>query len=197
MMQRLLTMSGAHLDTATWAWLDTHLQEDKLQSADNRIAAMLKGGATRYGWFVFCLSDNEAADQLPGDLRVVLAHARQRGADFVLLERDLIALDDLPILQPAVDASTDDDGTRPCPALVMTRRPRQEKDGLALKRAEQVEETIRRAGSIGELERLAGIGQDHEARYAFWHDYSHLPAAGMLDAGVDELKRRIRIQGAR
>jgi len=196
-MERLLTMSGAHLDTATWAWLDTHLQEDKLQSPDNRIAAMLKGGATRYGWFVFCPSDDEAADQLPGDLRAVLAHADERGADFVLLERDLITLDELPILQPTVDASTDDDGTRSCPAPAVTRRRRLKKDGLALKRAEQVENTIRRAGSIGELERLAGVGQDHEARYAFWHDYSHLPAARMLDAGTDELKRRIRIQGAR
>ena len=197
MMERFLTMSGAHLDTATWAWLDTHLQEDKLQSANNRIAAMLKGGATRYGWFVFCPSDDEAADQLPGDLRAVLAHARERGADFVVLERDLIPLDDLPILQPTFGASTDDDGTQPCSASAMMRRARQKKDGLAVERAEQVEETIRRAGSIGELERLAGVGQDHKARYAFWHDYSHLPAARMLDAGTDELKRRIRIQGAR
>lgn len=62
-------------------------------------------------------------------------------------------------------------------------------------KAEQVEESIRRSSSIGELERLAGVEQHHDARYAFWHDYSHLPGAASLNAGVAELKRRIRLQG--
>ena len=61
--------------------------------------------------------------------------------------------------------------------------------------ADQVEAAIRRSGSIGELERLAGVEQHHDARYAFWHAYSHLPGAASLDAGVAELKRRIRLQG--
>ena len=55
-----------------------------------------------------------------------------------------------------------------------------------------VEEAIRRAGSIGELERLAGVGQTHAERHEFWKDYSRLPGEQALDAGVAELKRRIR-----
>ena len=66
---------------------------------------------------------------------------------------------------------------------------------LTEQKAEQVEEAIRRSSSIGELERLAGVEQHHHARYAFWHGFSHLPGAASLDAGVAELKRRIRLQG--
>lgn len=57
-----------------------------------------------------------------------------------------------------------------------------------------VEAAIRRAGSIGALERLAGVGRSDAERYAFWKQYSLLPAGQTLDAGVAELKRRIRAQ---
>jgi len=48
---------------------------------------------------------------------------------------------------------------------------------------DQTEEAIRRAGSIGGLERLA-----------FWQPFCKLPGAQGLDAGVAELKRIIRTQ---
>jgi hypothetical protein len=57
---------------------------------------------------------------------------------------------------------------------------------------EQTEDAIRRAGSIGALERLAGIGTTPEARMAFWEPFCKLPGAESLDAGVAELKRIIR-----
>ncbi len=59
---------------------------------------------------------------------------------------------------------------------------------------EQAEEAIRRAGSIGALERIAGIGTSLEARTSFWEPFCKLPAAQSLDAGVAELKRIIRDQ---
>ena len=62
---------------------------------------------------------------------------------------------------------------------------------------DQVEDAIRTTGSIGGLERLAGIGPTIDERYAFWKDYSHLPANLSLDIGVAELKRRIRAKAAR
>jgi hypothetical protein len=40
--------------------------------------------------------------------------------------------------------------------------------------------------TIGDLERLAGIGPDHEARFAFWQPFAGL-GTGALDAGVAEL----------
>ena len=55
------------------------------------------------------------------------------------------------------------------------------------------ETAIRHAGGIGDLERLAGIPSDREAREAFWLSFMHLPAATALDAGVVELKHRIRV----
>ena len=57
---------------------------------------------------------------------------------------------------------------------------------------EQTEDAIRRAGSIGALERLAGIGTTPKARISFWEPFCKLPAAQSLDAGVAELKRIIR-----
>ena len=57
---------------------------------------------------------------------------------------------------------------------------------------ERTEEAIRRAGSIGALERLAGIGGAPEEREAFWQPFCKLPGAQGLDAGVAELKRIIR-----
>jgi hypothetical protein len=59
---------------------------------------------------------------------------------------------------------------------------------------DQTEAAIRRTGSIGALERLAGIGRTSEERAAFWQPFSNLPGAEGLDAGVAELKRMIRAQ---
>lgn len=52
-------------------------------------------------------------------------------------------------------------------------------------------EAIRRAGCIGDMERLAGIPPRTEDRTAFWLPFSHVPGASALDAGTAELKRRI------
>ena len=57
-----------------------------------------------------------------------------------------------------------------------------------------IEASIRAARSIGQMERLAGIGQAVEERAAFWKPFMSLPAVASLDAGVAELKRRIREQ---
>lgn len=46
--------------------------------------------------------------------------------------------------------------------------------------------------TIGELERSAGIEQTPEARTQFWKAFAHLEAHAMLDAGREELLRRIR-----
>lgn len=63
-------------------------------------------------------------------------------------------------------------------------------------RPDPIEDAIRRAGTIGALERLAGIGQDGDDRYTFWKPFTYLPGAAGLDAGCEELKRRIRAQAA-
>ena len=59
-----------------------------------------------------------------------------------------------------------------------------------------IEASISSASSIGDLERLAGIGQDNESRYQFWRAFAAVEGAKCLDAGVAELKRRIRAQRA-
>jgi len=61
---------------------------------------------------------------------------------------------------------------------------------------DKIEANIRRASSIGELERLAGLGNAPEARTAFWLPFSHMPGIEGLTAGTEDLKRRIRAQAA-
>lgn len=55
-----------------------------------------------------------------------------------------------------------------------------------------IEDELRGARSIGDLERLAGIGAAREHRAAFWLSFSALPAREVLDAGCAELRGRIR-----
>lgn len=59
------------------------------------------------------------------------------------------------------------------------------------RRIDAASEAIRRAGSIGKLEQLAGIAPTEAARIAFWLPFSRLAGAKALDAGTAELKRRI------
>lgn len=59
-----------------------------------------------------------------------------------------------------------------------------------------IEDAIKTAGSIGALERLAGIIQDVDSQYAFWKPFMHLPGGKALDAGCDGLKRRIRVSAS-
>ncbi|KAB2681027.1 hypothetical protein [Ochrobactrum sp. MC-1LL] len=46
-------------------------------------------------------------------------------------------------------------------------------------------------GTIGDLERQAGIGPTREERAAFWLRFRHLDGRACLEAGVAELHRII------
>ncbi|WP_429817324.1 hypothetical protein [Ensifer sp. B1-9] len=46
-------------------------------------------------------------------------------------------------------------------------------------------------GTIGDLERKAGIGPSRVERTAFWRQFHHLDGQACLDAGVAELRRMI------
>jgi len=51
-------------------------------------------------------------------------------------------------------------------------------------------EAARHAVTIGEVERLAGIGPAHEDRETFWLQFAHLKD-GAFEAAITELYRRI------
>ncbi|GGB09144.1 hypothetical protein GCM10011491_41380 [Brucella endophytica] len=57
----------------------------------------------------------------------------------------------------------------------------------------QKPEAARGCTTIGEVERLAGIGQSHEERFAFWRQFSHLGDAA-FDSARAELYARIDAQ---
>lgn len=62
---------------------------------------------------------------------------------------------------------------------------------MAITQAALFEQQIRKAQTIGELERLAGIDSDPQSRSAFWLNYARLGASG-LDAGCEALRQRAR-----
>lgn len=43
--------------------------------------------------------------------------------------------------------------------------------------------------TIGQLERLAGIGPSHEERAVFWQPFARLPGASGFKLGCEELRR--------
>lgn len=57
----------------------------------------------------------------------------------------------------------------------------------------QKPEAARGCTTIGEVERLAGIGQTHAERFAFWRQFSHL-GDGAFEAARTELYRRIEVR---
>jgi hypothetical protein len=69
-----------------------------LRDPGHRIAGQLGGGRTRHGWFVYAPED--PVIDIPRDLQVVLAEARRRGAEYVLLDCDAVPDQDLPVLHP-------------------------------------------------------------------------------------------------
>jgi hypothetical protein len=84
MMRQFLDVSSGHLTPETWTWLDVQFDEGALRDPGHRIAGQLGGGRTRHGWFVYAPED--PVIDIPRDLQVVLAEARRRGAEYVLLD---------------------------------------------------------------------------------------------------------------
>ncbi|MEE3503745.1 hypothetical protein [Acidiphilium acidophilum] len=72
------------------------------------------------------------------------------------------------------------------------RRPRPRRGKAPL---DPIVVALRHAGSIGNLEALAGIPANQSDRTRFWEPFSHLPGSAGLDAGVAELRRRIITAG--
>lgn len=98
MIRAFLDLSSGHLSPKTQAWLDAQLADDLLRAAENAHAAMIAGGKTRYGWFVYAPEDN--AGGLPEDLAAALRQAREPGAEYALFNCDAPIRPDLPIQDP-------------------------------------------------------------------------------------------------
>ena len=96
MIRHFLDVSSGHLSPETWAWLDSALADARDPGNDN--AALLAGGRTRYGWFVYAPED--APEGFPTDLLAVLNTARAQGAEYVLFDCDAVPDQDLPVLHP-------------------------------------------------------------------------------------------------
>jgi hypothetical protein len=98
MMRQFLDVSSGHLTPETWMWLDRQFDDGVLRDPNHHIAGQLAGGKTRHGWLV-CAPEDPVAD-VPPDLHAVLSDARRRGAEYVLLDCDAVADQNLPVLHP-------------------------------------------------------------------------------------------------
>jgi hypothetical protein len=103
MMRSFLDCSSGHLCKDTWTWLDTQFADDALRDPSNSNSALLGGGKTRYGWFVYASED--FADGIPDDLQHVCRRARASGAEYILFDCDAPPDPALTILHP--DFTTD------------------------------------------------------------------------------------------
>lgn len=98
MIRTFLDLSSGHLSPETQAWLDAQLANNLLRAPENAHAAMIAGGKTRYGWFVY--APEGGADGLPEDLAATLRTARAQGAEYALFDCDAPIRPDLPIRDP-------------------------------------------------------------------------------------------------
>ena len=69
MIRPFLDLSSGHLSPDTRTWLDAQFADAVLRAPENSHAAMIAGGKTRYGWFVYAPED--VAEGLPSDLAAV------------------------------------------------------------------------------------------------------------------------------
>ena len=95
MIRHFLNVSSGHLSPETWTWLDTQLADDTLRDPGSGPAALIAGGPTRYGWFVYAPEDT--LEDFPPDLTTVLRKARAEGAEYVLFDCDAPSDPDLPV----------------------------------------------------------------------------------------------------
>lgn len=98
MIRSFMDLSSGHLSPKTQAWLDAQLADDLLRAPENAHAAMIAGGKTRYGWFVY--APEVETDGLPEDLATALCKAREQGAEYALFDCDAPIRPDLPIRDP-------------------------------------------------------------------------------------------------
>jgi len=98
MIRPFLDLSSGHLSPDTQAWLDAQLADTVLRAREKSHAAMIAGGKTRYGWFIY--APEGVAEGLPADLTTVLLKAREQGAEYVLLDCDAPPHPDMPVLHP-------------------------------------------------------------------------------------------------
>jgi hypothetical protein len=105
-----LLVSSLHLSPKTRAWLDTELYDTLLRDPENRIAAAIAGGKTRYGWLAY--APEGATDGLPDDLAAILHEARDQQAEYVLFDADAQPSPHLPIYD---DEALTDQASEPPP----------------------------------------------------------------------------------
>lgn len=89
---KMLVLSTGHLTGATASYLDSVLELDE----DFPVTLCAKG---EVGWFVNVPSEIESVSghhQMPRDLLGVIRFAREQGCDWIMFDRDVTSLDNLP-----------------------------------------------------------------------------------------------------
>jgi hypothetical protein len=190
-LRSFLDVSSGHLSPETWKWLDDQFADSVLRDPRSEGAARIAGGKTRYGWLVY--APEGITDGVPEHLTLALLAAREQGVEYILFDCDAPLDENLPIRHPDCQCGTQ-------PVLVRESHPRSRRRLMRRKQSraqcDPIEERIRKAGTIGTLERLAGVGPDPQSRTNFWLNYTRLSGDSGLNAGIEALKQRARARAA-
>lgn len=89
-IRRFVVVSTSHVTGKTANFLDT---------TPSRQWPCAGGRYSEYGWFFYAHDENQGAgsDAIPDDLFAVMTWARKQGCDYLLLDCDGNAVDDLPL----------------------------------------------------------------------------------------------------
>lgn len=91
----LIVLSTAHITQTTGIWLEKQGSLFAGNFTDPFSWPDLSMGLTPYGWLVY-VTQESVENALPGDLSQVLNFAHERGAAYVLLDRDGGTIEELP-----------------------------------------------------------------------------------------------------
>jgi hypothetical protein len=85
-VRAFLDLCTSHVSQATGEWITT-------QAAKGEDAITLMA-STAYGWFVY--ASEERSEGIPDDLWQCMEFARECHCDYILFDRDAVAIDELP-----------------------------------------------------------------------------------------------------
>ncbi|MGV2886016.1 DUF5983 family protein [Paenibacillus taichungensis] len=94
LIHKMLDVSTVHLTAATLKWLGEHAESEE----PNGFIVYAK---SKYGYFIPIIEDDDDSlpedNNIPEDLTKVIEFAQSQDCTWIMIERDAIAIDQLPV----------------------------------------------------------------------------------------------------
>lgn len=94
-MHKMLALSTTHVEQATANWLDYAVAGSWMETCG--LVVYPKG---EYGWFIpLSKDDKDRFEDVPEDLVKVIRFAERKGASWIMFDRDVPEIDELPAFE--------------------------------------------------------------------------------------------------